>query len=53
MVAFFGSWAVAVLLVLRWFHVVSKNREWSEEPVVEPMHSESAIVQPRFSSSLS
>jgi hypothetical protein len=53
MVTFLGSWAVAILLVLRWFHVVSTNREISDELFVEPMHSGPAIVHARLSSSLS
>lgn len=53
MIAFFGIWAVAILLVLRWFHALSPHRAWNDELSVEPASSDAAVIQPRLDSSLS
>jgi hypothetical protein len=52
MVAFFGLWAIAIPLVLRWFHVVTTNRAWDDEPTVDLTQSEPLAIYPRLSSVL-
>jgi len=52
-IALLGSWVVAVLLVLRWFHVAFKQRAWDDEDADALISTEAPAHHPQLSSSLS
>ncbi len=49
----FLLWALVVVLILRWFHVVSADRAWDDEFVCDFDDSESSAIAPPLNSSLS
>lgn len=52
MVALLGIWAVGIVLLLRWFHVVSTMRSRNDGQAVAESGTEAPLIYTRLSSSI-